>query len=48
MGDNLIQRGIIIVDWCSMCKSNGKTVDYFLLHCAVAHELWGSIIEFKV
>lgn len=47
MEDNLIHRCIIIVDWCCTCKSNGKTVDYLLLHCAVAHELWGSIIRIQ-
>jgi hypothetical protein len=45
MGENLVRRGIILVDCCSTCKSSGKTVDYLLLHCAIAHELWSSVFS---
>ena len=27
------------VDWCIMCRSNGKTVDHLLLHCEKAYRL---------
>ncbi len=37
--DNLRKRAILIMDWCSMCKCNGESVDY-LLHCPLARELW--------
>ncbi len=45
MGENLVRRGIILVDRCSTCKCSGKTVDYLLLHCAVAHELWSFVFS---
>ena len=36
--DNLIKRGIILVDWCRMCKRGGNEIpDYLLLHCPVTH-----------
>ena len=40
--NNLRERGIIILDWCSICKSNGETIDHLYLHCGVAREreLW--------
>ena len=30
----------MIVDWCCMCKSNGDSVAWLLLHCPFAMELW--------
>jgi hypothetical protein len=37
--DNLRKRGIIVADWCCICKS-GESVNYLLLHCEVAQALW--------
>ena len=30
--DNLRDRGLVLVDWCIMCRSNGETTDHLLLH----------------
>lgn len=38
--ENLRKRGIIILDWCCMCKRCGESVDYLLHHCPMAYELW--------
>ncbi|KAG2729847.1 hypothetical protein I3760_01G267900 [Carya illinoinensis] len=38
--DNLRRRGLIIVDWCCLCRNNGETVDHLLLHCKFASEIW--------
>ena len=32
------------MDWCCMCKSNGKSVDRLLLHCPIAKELWDMLL----
>ena len=32
-------RGFAFVDWCVMCRC-GETVDYLMLHCEKAHQLW--------
>jgi hypothetical protein len=34
--DNLLRRGIVVVEWCVMCKKHGESVDHLLLHCDVA------------
>ena len=38
--DNLQKRGIIVLDWCCMCKRCGEFADHLLLHCPIAYELW--------
>ena len=39
--DNLMRKGLPLVNWCCMCRSNGESVYHVLLHCDVAHALWG-------
>ena len=29
---------ILLLDWCIICKSSGKTTDYQLLHCYLPKE----------
>ena len=41
--ENLRHRGIILVNWCCMCKVAGESVDDLLLHCTYAKELWDMI-----
>jgi hypothetical protein len=41
--ENLRRRGIIVVNWCCMCKVDGESVDHLLLHCPYAKELWDMI-----
>jgi hypothetical protein len=43
--DNLWKRGLIVVDWCSMCKSSGESVDHLLLYCEVAHAIWSVLFS---
>ena len=38
--DYLRKRGIIIMDWCVMCKSRGESVANNFQHRVVAQELW--------
>ena len=39
-GDNLRLRGLVLVNWCIMCRHCGETVDHLLLHCEMVHRLW--------
>ena len=39
IGDNLRGRGLVLVDWCIMCRSNGEMADHLLLHCGNAYQL---------
>jgi hypothetical protein len=34
-----------VTDWCCMCKNNGESINYLLLHCRVARELWISVFS---
>jgi len=40
--DNLRRRGIVMVEWCVMCKKYGESVDHLLLHYDVARVVWSS------
>ena len=31
--DNLRRQGIIIPDWCSLCKSDGVLIGHLFIHC---------------
>jgi hypothetical protein len=42
--DNLRKRKVLVIDWCCMCKSNGKSVNHLLLHCPLAQELWNLVL----
>ena len=43
--EKLLKRGYFIVGWCYMCQSCGRTVDYLLLYCNVAFELWSFVFR---
>ena len=32
-----------MIDWCFMCKKDGETIDYLLIHCPVVGELWNMV-----
>jgi hypothetical protein len=44
--DKLRKRNVIAVDWCSLCKKSGESIDHLLIHCEVARELWILIFYF--
>jgi len=37
---NLRRRGIVVVEWCVMCKKHGESIDHLLLYCDVAWVVW--------
>jgi hypothetical protein len=37
--DNSRKRGIIVMEWCFMCKNHGENVNHPFIHCAMAWEL---------
>jgi hypothetical protein len=43
--DNLRRRGMIVVNRCCLCESDGESVDHLLIHCGVANALWNAILS---
>ena len=44
--DNLRKIGIILVDYCWLCRCSGKTgktVDHLILHCGFAYVMWSYV-----
>lgn len=37
---NLRRRRIIVLDWCSMCKKNDKSIDHLFLQYEEARNMW--------
>uniref|UniRef100_A0A2N9FD14 Splicing factor YJU2 n=1 Tax=Fagus sylvatica TaxID=28930 RepID=A0A2N9FD14_FAGSY len=34
------KRGLILQNWCCLCKSNGESVDHLFIHCPMATDMW--------
>ena len=43
MVDNLIKRGLCLVNGVVMHWCSGETIDRLLLHCKVAYALWSEV-----
>ncbi len=41
--DNLRKQGLILQEWCCMCKQSGESVDHLFLHCSMASDLWSLV-----
>jgi hypothetical protein len=37
--DNLGRRGLVVVNRCWLCETDGESVDHLLLHCAATRDL---------
>jgi len=35
----LRKRVVIVVDWCSLCKRSGESINHLLFYCEIAREL---------
>jgi hypothetical protein len=40
--DNLGRRGMVVVNRCWLCESEGELVNHLLLHCAATSGLWNA------
>ena len=41
--DNLNKRGLLLVNWCCMCRCSREMVDHLLIHYEIAHALWSEV-----
>lgn len=44
-GENLRNRGLVLVDRCCLCKVNGEMVSHLLSHCSFSTEIWGLFLS---
>ena len=47
--ENLWYKGVVVVDWCYMCKKSGESVNHLLLH-TIIHSVcsfWLTLCEFS-
>jgi hypothetical protein len=45
IANNFQRQNIILVNWCCMCKVDGKTIDHLFLHYyTVAKEMWDIVL----
>jgi hypothetical protein len=40
--DNIGRRGMVVVNRCWLCKTEGESVDHLLLYCVAASALWSA------
>jgi hypothetical protein len=40
--DNLGRMGMVVVNRCWLCETEGESVDHLLLHCATSSVLWNA------
>jgi hypothetical protein len=43
--NNLMRRGYTMAGWYCMCKSGWETGEHFLIHCALASDLWFVVLH---
>jgi hypothetical protein len=43
--DNLRRRGMVVVNRCWLCESDGESVDHLLLYCRAARTLWNAFFS---
>jgi hypothetical protein len=43
--DNLRRRGMVVVNRCWLCESDGESVDHLLLHYGAARALWNAFFD---
>ena len=36
---------VVVIDWCYICKKDGKTIDHLFIHFPVARELWNWVVS---
>ncbi|XP_074278083.1 uncharacterized protein LOC141601688 [Silene latifolia] len=43
--DNIIRKGLILVNRCSLCKNNSETHSHLFFHCSYSKLLWEALLS---
>lgn len=42
--DNLIRRGLVLPNWCCLCRDDAESMDHLFLHCPWSKPFWDNFI----
>ena len=40
----VVNVGVLLVNWCWMCRADEENIDHLFLHCTMARELWDAVL----
>jgi hypothetical protein len=42
--DNLRRQGLMLVNWCCLCKKSEETINHLIIYYEFTSEIWNSVL----